>query len=438
MDWKSLFRTLAPDGRKASAARRLIALDQVGRPVWSPRRFDAFADEGYRKNVIAFRAVGEVAQAAASVPWRLFRRAGGRCVEIAEHPLLGLLVRPNPLQAGPALLEAAYAFRLIAGNAFIEAVTPEGRPPVELYALRPDRMRVIAGAAGLPAAYRYTVGGRSRDFPVDQVTGHSAILHLRAFHPLDDWLGLSPLEAAAFAIDQHNQAGAWNQALLQNGARPSGALMVQGSGEGTAGTLSDEQFERLKGQIDELYTGARNAGRPVLLEGGLTWQEMSLSPKDMDFINAKHTAARDVALAFGVPPQLLGIPGDNTYSNMREARLALWEDTVLPLVRQLTAELNCWLAPRFGDGLELAGDPDEIPALGLRRERLWEKLGRADFLTVNEKRAAAGYGAIAGGDVLARPRSRTPARQDDDAAEPRAAGRRDQNTGNSRPSARAA
>ena len=397
MRWRAALGAVFARAEKASAARRLIAVGEAGRPVWSKRRFDAFAEEGFRKNVIAFRAVGEVAQGADSVPWRLFRRAGGRRVAVDAHPLAALLARPNPLQAGPALFEAVYGYRLIAGNAFVEAVAPEGRPPVELYALRPDRMRVIPGPGGLPAAYRYSVAGRRRDFPVDPVTGRAPILHIRAFHPLDDWYGMSPAEAAAFAIDQHNEAGAWNQALLQNGARPSGALMVE-SGEGAG--LSDEQFERLKAQIEALYAGARNAGRPVLLEGGLTWQEMSLSPKDMDFINAKHTAARDIALAFGVPPQLLGIPGDNTYANMREARLALWEETIVPLVRQVTAELNCWLAPRFDGEIALAPDFDAVPALSLRRERLWNGLARADFLTVNEKRAAAGYGAVPGGDRL--------------------------------------
>ena len=395
-------------GRKASAARRLIALDRIGRPVWSARRFDSFADEGYRRNVIAFRAVNEVAQAAASVPWLLFRRRaqgnGQTRVAIAAHPLLTLLARPNPWAGGPALFEAVYGFRMIAGNAYIEAVDGAAGPPVELYALRPDRMRVIAGAAGAPAAYRFTVAARARDFPVDPVSGRSAVLHFKTFHPLDDWYGLSPIEAAAYAIDQHNQAGAWNQALLQNGARPSGALMVQGARDGAGAALDDDQFDRLKGQIDELYTGARNAGRPVLLEGGLTWQEMGLSPKDMDFIDAKHTSARDIALAFGVPPQLLGIPGDNTYSNMLEARLALWEQTVLPLIDQMRAELANWLTPRFGDDLKLAHDLDAVPALGIRRERQWDKLARADFLTVNEKRQAAGYGVIEGGDAPPQPR----------------------------------
>ena len=401
------FKSLLGVSRKASAARSLIALEAPGRAVWSARRYDSFADEGYRRNVIAFAAINMVANAAASLPWQLFRKSGAVRESLTEHPLLTLLARPNPWSAGPALMAAIHGYRQIAGNAYIEAVSGDvgtGGPPVELYALRPDRMSVIAGAAGAPAAYRYTVAGRSRDFPVDALDGGSAILHFKTFHPLDDWYGLSPLEAAAYAVDQHNQAGAWNQALLQNGARPSGALMMRGDGDGAGGTLDDDQFERLKSQIDGLYSGPRNAGRPLLLEGGLSWQEMSLSPKDMDFLDAKHTSARDIALAFGVPPQLLGIPGDNTYANMREARLALWEQTVLPLAAQLAAEFNNWLTPRFGDGLELTHDLDAVPALSLRRERQWEKLARADFLTLNEKRQAAGYDALEGGDALPRQR----------------------------------
>ena len=402
MEW---FKFLLGIDKKASAARRLFAFGQPVGAVWSARRFDSFADEGYRRNVVAFSAINMVAEAAACLPWQLFRKSGAKRVAVSEHPLLTLLARPNPWAAGPALLAAIYGYRQIAGNAYMEAVSGDGGPAVELYALRPDRMSVIAGAAGAPAAYRYTVAGQSRDFPIDPLNGRSAILHFKTFHPLDDWYGLSPLEAAAYAIDQHNQAGAWNQALLQNGARPSGALMVQGATDSAGGgALDDDQFERLKSQIDQLYSGPRNAGRPLLLEGGLSWQEMSLSPKDMDFLEAKHTSARDIALAFGVPPQLLGIPGDNTYANMREARLALWEQTVLPLAAQLKAELNNWLTPRFGDGLELAQDLDAVPALSLRRERKWEQLARADFLTLNEKRQAVGLGVLDGGDALPRPR----------------------------------
>jgi HK97 family phage portal protein len=226
---------------------------------------------------------------------------------------------------------------------------------------------------------------------VDRITGRSGILHVKTFHPLDDWYGMSPIEAAAYSIDQHNQASAWNQSLLQNGARPSGALVVKPGAEGMPGALSEEQYYRLKEQIDTQFSGAANAGRPLLLEGGLDWKEMSLSPRDMDFINSKYASARDVAFAFGLPPQLLGIPGDNTYSNLAEARLALWEQTILPMVDQLCDALNLWLLPHFGDRLELTYDTDSISALMPRREALWAQLEKASFLSDDEKRAMLGF-----------------------------------------------
>jgi HK97 family phage portal protein len=300
------------------------------------------------------------------------------------------------MMARSEFIEAVTGFYLIAGNAFVEAA-PGTAEPRELWPLRPDRMKVVAGKTGLPKGFVFTLAGAERHWDADPVTGRSPILHLKTFHPLDDWYGLSPAEPAGFAIDQRNESDKWNMALLQNGARPSGALVFE-PGQGAAANLSDEQFARLKREVSEQYGGAKNAGRPMLLDGGLRWQEMSLSPKDMDFLEARHAASRDVALAFGVPPQLLGIPGDNTYSNYQEARLALWEDTVLPLLCHLRDEFNGWLAPRFGEGLALDIDLDEIPALTLRRERTWARLKAAEFLTLNEKREAAGFAPVPGGD----------------------------------------
>ena len=396
--WAALFgaretKALGHGGRGA-----FVSLQQPGRAVWSPRRFDAFAAEGYVKNVIAFRAVSQVARAAASVPWTLARDGEDAARALRSHAVLDLLARPNPSMARSEFVEAVVGYFLIAGNAFVEAAPAEGAPR-ELWPLRPDRMRVIAGDSGLPEGYVYALAGAERRWRVDPLTGRAGVLHLKSFHPLDDWYGLSPVEPAAFAVDQRNQSDAWNMALLQNGARPSGALVYDPKGSGPA-NLSDEQFARLKAEVAAQYGGARNAGRPMLLDGGLDWKEMSLSPKEMDFLEARNAASRDVAQAFGVPPQLLGIPGDNTYSNYQEARLALWEETVIPLLRHLRDAFNAWLAPRFGEGLRLDLDLDEVSALTPRRERVWARLRQADFLTVNEKRLAAGLPPIAGGDAL--------------------------------------
>ena len=371
-----------------------------GKAVWSAREYKKFADEAYSKNVIAHRAIAMIATSAASVPWQLQHvDADGTRHVIARHPLLTLLSRPNPCCSGVSFFESVYSYKLLSGNSYLHAIAAEDSRPAELHALRPDRVQVIAGKDSMPIGYRYTIDKHSRDFMMDRLTGRSPILHMKCFHPLHDWYGLSPVEAAAYSIDQHNQAGQWNQSLLQNGARPSGALVVK-MPENHSGMLSEQQYQRLKSQLDDQYSGALNAGRPLLLEGGLEWREMSLSPKDMDFLDMKHSAARDIALAFGVPPQLLGIPGDNTFSNLAEARLALWEQTILPLLDNMVDALNHWLVPQFGESLQLSYDENAISALALRREKVWERIENASFLTLNEKRRAVGLGALEEGDGL--------------------------------------
>jgi HK97 family phage portal protein len=212
------------------------------------------------------------------------------------------------------------------------------------------------------------------------------VLHLKLFHPLDDHDGLSPLEAAQMSLDIHNAASRWNKSLLDNAARPSGALVYSAA----SGNLSADQFERLKRELEEGFQGALNAGRPMVLEGGLDWKAIAMSPKDMDFIEAKNIAAREIALAFGVPPMLLGIPGDNTYANYAEAHRSLWRQTVVPLVARLAAALEHWLMPAFAAPFQLAPDFDGIEALSEDRASLWKRVTDADFLSDEEKRRLVG------------------------------------------------
>lgn len=369
-------------------------LYEAGKAVWMNRDYKQFAEDAYMKNVVAHRTIHMIANSAASIPLKLYSRAH----VLEEHPLLKLLMRPNPMQSGKEFFESIYAYRQISGNAFVLVVCGSKKQPIELYALRPDRVSIITGDNLVPRGYSYKVGNRAKQYPVDPVTGRSQILHIKNFHPLSDWYGLSSIEAAAYSIDQHNQAGEWNQALLQNGARPSGAIIV-GSTKGS-GYLNDQQYNTLKSMIDDTFSGAHNAGRPILLEGGLDWKEMSLSPKDMDFIESKHSSARDIALALGMPPQLLGIPGDNTYSNLQEARLALWEQTILPMAGSVVESFSNWLTPFYEGELELSCDIENISALSARRDEVWNRVQNCAFLTTNEKRAAVGLGPLIDGEKL--------------------------------------
>ena len=401
---RSLFKTEQPIHKKSlnfsSHHNNISQLNSyfytAGKPVWMARNYDQFVNEAYIKNVIAYRAISMIAQAASTIPLKLFKN-GVQPVE--QHSILALLSEPNPYQNKSEFLESIYLYRQISGNAYILTASNLGKLPKEIYSLRPDRVKVIAGENFLPSGYQYKVEKKEQIYPVDQISGVSRILHIKNTNPTSDWYGLSPIEAGAYSIDQHNNAASWNQALLQNGARPSGAIVVKGT-EGQPSELSNEQYNRLKEMVNEDFMGLTNAGKPMILEGGLDWKEISLSPKDMDFIEGKNSAARDIALAFGVPPQLLGIPGDNTYSNLIEARTALWEQTIIPLAENTIDHISKWLAKLSGENYTLKLDKDNISAIADKREAIWERLEKVNFMTINEKRKQVGLAKIEGGDDI--------------------------------------
>ncbi len=365
--------------RETKSSSGFIAIAQEGRAHWTGRSYAALAREGFMRNPVAHRAVRLISETAASVPLLLYEGTEER----TEHPLLALMARPNGRMAGVDFLETLYGHVLLSGNAYVDG-TGIGGDLRELHLLRPDRVRILEGRDGWPEAYEYRVGNLVRRI----LAGEDGLLHLRLFHPLDDHLGFPPLAAAQMALDLSNAAATWNKALLDNSARPSGALVYQPK-EG--GNLSADQYDRLKSELDEGYSGPMRAGRPLLLEGGLDWKAMGLSPKDMDFVEAKNGAARDIALAFGVPPMLLGIPGDNTYANYQEANRAFYRLTVLPMIFRTVCALSGWLAGRIGEDVKLVPDLDQVTGLTGERSEVWARMKDADFLSDAEKRQAVGY-----------------------------------------------
>ncbi len=373
---------------KASATGPVVAaVSGAGRVAWSPRDTVTLTRVGFVGNPVGFRAVKLISEAASALPLILQNRE----MRFEDHPLLRVISRPNPAQGRAELFEALYAQFLLSGNGYLEAVGAWGQAPVELHVLRSDRMNLVPGADGWPVAYDYAVGGRKHRFEI--VEGRSPICHIKAFHPSDDHYGLSPIQAAATAIDVHNAASRWSKSLLDNAARPSGAIVYKGA-DGQA-AMSADQYDRLLSEMESHHQGARNAGRPILLEGGLDWKPMGFSPSDMEFQKTKEAAGREIALAFGVPPMLLGIPGDMTYANYQEANRAFYRLTVLPMVAKVTAAIGHWLSEMTGEVLELKPDLDQVPALAAERDAQWNRIAGADFLTDEEKRAMLGLPPLA-------------------------------------------
>ncbi len=380
--------TDTPVEAKASATGRVVAYHSGGRVAWSARDTVSLTKAGFAGNPVGFRSVKMIAEAAASLP--LVLQDSAQRFEV--HPVLSLVSRPNQAQGRAELLEALYGQLLLSGDGYLEAVGAGDGTPIELHVLRSDRMKLVPGADGWPAAYEYSVSGRKHRF---DMTGEVApICHIRSFHPQNDHYGFSPLQAAATAIDVHNSASRWSKALLDNAARPSGAIVYKG-GDGQA-AMTNDQYERLQNEMEMHHQGARNAGRPMLLEGGLDWKPMGFSPSDMEFQKTKDAAAREIAQAFGVPPMLLGIPGDATYANYQEANRAFYRLTVLPLAGKVMGAVSHWISEMGGETLQLSPDLDQIAALSAEREAQWKRVANADFLTDAEKRTMLGLPAQAG------------------------------------------
>ncbi len=335
--------------------------------------------EGYENNAIVQRCVRIVSDASGNTPIMFGSNKKDKITNLVYNN-----------HYGQSLLETIASHIMLHGNAYVQLVMGEDAPAA-LYPLRPDRVRIIADNRGWPMRYEYRVGEQIEYIDAHDALGRMQIIHIKSFHPSDDHYGLGCLCAAAQSIRVHNAATRWNKSILENAARPSGALVYDGGDN--AVPLSDVQFDRLRSEMESSFSGSNNAGRPMLLEGGLKWQAMSLSPADMDFVELKATTARDIALAFGVPPMLLGIPGDNNYANYREANRALWRLTILPLMGKILSALEHGLSsgalPWFDD-ISLFVDLDQVSALSEDRERLWSQISSANFLSDDEKRAMLG------------------------------------------------
>jgi HK97 family phage portal protein len=376
-----------------------VVLSQTNAYSYSRKdNYESYADEGYRKNAIVYRCVNEIANGASAIPFKAFQ--GDQ--ELDSHPILSLLKRPNPQQAGVEYFQGLYSSLLLSGNSY--AIRNDlGVTPNELYLLRPDRIRIKPSKTSVPSSYEYVLGGKLvQSYPVDASTGESEVKHLKMWNPLDDYYGLSPIMAAAVDIDNHNEINKHNISLLRNGARPTGAIVFRPSDDrGMSIQLTDGQRQQLNDDLRQRFQGSDNAGRPLLLEGDFDWKEMGLSPKDMDYLNQKHIAAKDIALCFGVPSQLIGIPDSQTYANVQEARLALYEETIIPLAKRVESDFNEWLAPAFGDDIRIQYDYDSIPAMTERRRRIYENVVaavREGIISRNEARERLGLEPISGGD----------------------------------------
>lgn len=354
----------------------------LGLAKWMHRDARVFADEGYQRNAIVFRCVNLRSENIAAVNYRVY--VDGEPND--EHPLKKLLDQPNPSMGGREFREGLMAFKDLAGNAYFEVITNGTGLPSELWLMQPYQMKAVEdGDTKLVRAWVWEDGDYLRSWEVDKITGKSDLVQWKNFSPLSRHFGQSVIEAAAHSVDQHNSADEWNQALLQNSGSPSGMLSAED-------TLSDAQYEKLKKEVNQ-RAGPGNAGRIILGEGGLKWTSFSFSPKEMDWLQGRNASAVNIGVVFGIPSQMLNIPGAQTYANFGQARLGVWQDTYLPQADKMAELFTKSLAYRYDPTgrTVVKAERDGIPALEESRTATMVQLNGVTYLTLNEKRQAAGY-----------------------------------------------
>lgn len=385
MNWlaKLFSRGAAPKLRtKAAGGSNMLLFEgtTLQYPSWD---MPAQIKEGLETNSVVYACVELITKTASSVRWCLFKKTGTDRNELETHPMLDKLARPNNLMGFPTFVKTTLGYLLVTGNGFVWA-NRVGKEPVELWPLRPDRFQIQpSGRLGQIDHYEYKVQGQTEVFKAEDT------LHLKLFQTwANEWFGLSPVQVGALLIDTDNKSVNWNRGLLGNRGRPDSLFMFENA-------LSEEQRRSFKEQLDTEYVGDASAGKPLVLENSIVkYQQLSSTPQEMDFIASTSMTNRRICQLFGVAPELIGDPQNKTYANQMEARIALVEQVVFPLLDHLRGELNNWLVPMYGDGLELDYDKDSVDVIAEKRNQVYQSLASADFLSINEKRVAAGFDEI--------------------------------------------
>ena len=342
----------------------------AGTPTWVSLEYKSYVNEGYKSLVWVYRCVREIAEAVSSVPWEVYEvQPDGTERPLPGHALEKLLKAPNRIMDGTQLFEAWSVYLLLAGTAFFEIVrrgeNNDQGEPLELFPLRPDLMKIVPDPDHFIREYILEVQGEKISYRPDE------LVHWKFIDPLNEYRGMPPIQAGARIIDTENSAISWNKVMLQNAAQPSGALIVP---EGKR--LSPMQKLNLKEQIENKFSRA-NAHRPMLLESGMKWEQMSVSQRDMEFSKQRLMNAQEICALFGVPPEVVGAGERPKFENYKIARLSFWEETVINLLEKIRAGLNMRVAILYGDNIRVRYNVRNVPAM---REVFKEKIETAQKL----------------------------------------------------------
>jgi len=338
-----------------------------------------------------------------------------------DNPFLTFLQTPNASISMQDFFKNYGTYYEVTGEVYLMATGNPNREPLELFVFPPQFVSIEMNTNdGFPKSYkvnngvsaavtftRKEVNGRMRYFN----SSDRELWHVKDFNPntsSSNFHGASRLNSIFYEIEQHLNGSKHNLSLLQRGGRLTGAIKIEG-------VLDGNQFERLKGEIQNNIAGADNAGYVPLLEGGADFVEMGKSNRDMDFAKLMQSKAEAIYTRLNIPLPLI-TSSAMTMNNLSVAQLALYDNAVLPLLSKLYGELTLFLGARFGltEDEILSCDPATIPALQSRRLTNLLMQSKLNILSPNEQRAALGREGFEGGDDIYQPANLLPIGTDAD------------------------
>ena len=360
-----------------------LFLERIG----SVNSYDAnlvtYVEKGYQKNPVVFSIVNMVAKNVAKAKWCVYNSKG----EKVNIPLLNqLMYSPNPLQKWSDLTEAAATHYLLEGNSFITGEYGSGINSSKyntMYMLPTSKIQVVSGNGRNISGFLLDSETSANEIPA------SDVLWMRSANPdynqQDNWLfGQSPFRAALESIQIYNDAK--NSLLWYQQNKGAQKILVNKDNEIE---FSPEAMDQLKTKLKKQAQGNNNTGNIPIIDANLESIDVSSGLEALMLFEQLEQSAQDICNVLNFPSQLIGLK-DSTYQNGKEARLALWENCVTPMLDELKNGFNSWLAPQFGD-VWIDYDLQHIDAIQegklLRFQAIKESAG---MVTINEARAMAG------------------------------------------------
>lgn len=355
--------------------------------------------ETYKKSLYVFACVSKIAQKTASIDWEMFRIKNkvGDKQQIFVHEGLDILYRPNPFQTKGEFFEKFMINKKLAGEAFILKVRENGPGSKvrELWNLRPDYMTVVKDKELFIKAFEFNKSGGSITFDPND------IIHDAYPNPLDEYGGISPLCAAEVRIETEQHAIAYQKNFFRNNARPDFILSSDTK-------IDANQKAEIKERWEKRHKGSDNSGKGAFLEGGLKYQQVSISQREMDYIESLRMTRDDILTAFGVPKPIVAITDDVNLANAKTAMEIFLSETIVPEIKRLTEKLNEHLIyPEYGDIFYINYE-DPVPTNEKEMAEVHEIQLRSGTLLINEAREIMGLPPIAGGWSLYMPLSNIP------------------------------